>query len=126
MHTAIWSAGVALGWTIYTLARRKGRTEQRVLFVGVLAGQCRNRGGQALAMPKRELGNLVPLPDASAFDEDLAGLVDAQLVDAAVIEHAADRLKEFGDGGVGPQDGRNGPQHRGRTQRGDSHRGSSA
>ena len=106
---------------LHALARREGGTEQRVLFVGVLAGQRRDGGGQALAVPERELGDLVALPDAGAFDEDLAGLVHAQLVDAAVIEHAADRLQELGDGGVRPQDGGHGPQDR----RG-AHRGSSA
>ena len=55
-------------------------------------------------MPKRELGNLVPLLDAGAFDEHLARLVHAQLVDTAVIQHPSDRLKELGDGGVGPED----------------------
>ena len=60
-------------------------------------------------MSERELGDLVALPDPGAFDEDLAGLVHAQLVDAAVIEQAADRLQELGDGGVRPQDGGDGP-----------------
>jgi hypothetical protein len=47
---------------LHALARREGGAEQRVLFVGVLAGQCRDGGGQALAVPKRELGDLVALP----------------------------------------------------------------
>ena len=106
---------------LHPLARRKGSAEQRVLFVGVLAGQRRDGGGQALAVPERELGDLVALPDAGALDEDLAGLVHAQLVDAAVIEHAADRLQELCDGSVGPKDGGNGPQG-GRS----AHLGSSA
>ena len=105
---------------LHTLARRESRTEQRVLFVGVLTRQRRDRGGQALAVPERELGDLVALPDPGALDEDLARLVHAQLVDAAVIEHAADRLQELGDGGVGPKNGGNCPQDWRRTHLGSS------
>ena len=54
-------------------------------------------------MPKRKFRDLDPLPDSAAFDERFARLVDAQLVDAGIVEHASNRLQEFGDRGVGPK-----------------------